>query len=62
MKKVFGSLLCVAAIGLMFGHIVGQKSDTPAHNAQDWALIGVLLAVGIPLSSGKKKSEGTKEK
>ena len=46
----------------MFGHIVGQKSDTPDHKAQDWALIGVLLAVGIPLSSGKKKSEGTDKK
>lgn len=62
MKKVFGSLLCIAAIGLMFNHIVGQKPDTAAHNAQDWALVGVLLAVGIPLSSGKKKSEETKEK
>jgi uncharacterized membrane protein YbjE (DUF340 family) len=62
MKKVFGSLLCVVAIGLMFGHIVGQKSDTAAHNAQDWALVGVLLAVGIPLSSGKKKPKSNEEK
>jgi uncharacterized membrane protein YbjE (DUF340 family) len=62
MKKVIGSILCIVAILLAFGHIVGQKSDTAAHNIQDWALIGVLLAIGVALSTGKKKPEGTDKK
>ena len=55
MKKVIGSILCIVAIFLIFGHIVGRKPDSTAHKVQDWALIGVLLAIGIPLSAAKKK-------
>jgi hypothetical protein len=62
MKKVIGSILCIVAILLIFGHIVGQKPDTAAQKIQDWAVIGVLLAIGIPLSTGKKKPEGTDKK
>ena len=60
--KIIGSLLCIAAVGLIFGHIVGQKPDSAAHNIQDWAVIGVLLAIGIPLSQGKKKPKDTDKK
>jgi hypothetical protein len=62
MKKFIGSILCIAAILLIFGNFVGQKRDNTAHKIQNWAVIGVLLAFGIPLSSGKKKSDGTERK
>ncbi len=63
MKRVIGSILCILAIFLIFGEIVPQKPDTAAHKIQDWAVIGVLLAIGIPMSGGKKKKqEGTDEK
>ena len=54
MKKVIGAILCFAAILLTCGKIEGQKADTPAHDIQDWAVIAVLLAIGIPLSMGTK--------
>jgi hypothetical protein len=55
MKRVIGSILCVLAILRMVSLIIGPKADTTAHQAQDWALVGVLLAIGIPLSAAKKK-------
>lgn len=57
MKRVIGSILCILAILLMFGEIFPHKADTAAHKIQDWAVISVLLAIGIPLSGGKKKPE-----
>jgi len=63
MKRIIGSILCILAILLIFGKIVPQKPDTAAHKIQDWAVIGVLLAIGIPLSAAKKKNpEGTDKK
>jgi hypothetical protein len=62
MKKAIGSILCVLAILLIFGKTVGQKADTTAHNIQDWAVIGVLLAIGVPLSQGKKKPKDSDKK
>jgi len=62
MKKVIGSILCLAAIALAFGQIVARKPDTAEHKIQDWAAVGVLLAIGIALSSGKKKVESAEKK
>ena len=57
MKKAIGSILCVVAILLVIGKIIPSKPETTAHKVQDWAVIGVLLAIGIPLSQAKKKSK-----
>ena len=62
MKRVIGSILCILAVLLIVGKMVPQKPDTTAHKIQDWAVIGVLLAIGIPLSTAKKKPEGTDKK
>ena len=62
MKKVIGSILCFVAIVLILSHIIGQKPDITEHKIQDWAVIGVLLAIGIPLSTVKKKPESTNKK
>ena len=62
MKRVIGSILCFAAIMLIFVQIVGQKPESKSHKVQDWAVIGVLLAIGIALSTAKKKPEGTGKK
>ena len=62
MKKVIGSILCLVAIVLILSLIVGQKPDTTEHKIQDWAVIGVLLAIGIQLSTAKKKPESTDKK
>ena len=59
--KIFGIILCIAAIGLAFSHVTGPKLDT-AQNIQEWALVGVLLAVGLRLSQGKTKSKDTDKK
>ena len=56
MKKAIGSILCILAVLLILGTLVGQnKADTKAQKIQNWAAIGVLLAIGIPLSSGRGK-------
>jgi len=62
MKRAIGSILCVVAILLVFGKIVRQKAGTTAQNVQDWAVIGVLLAIGIPLSQGKKEPTDSGDK
>lgn len=54
MKKAIGSILCIVAVFLIVGSIVGQEADTTEQKIQNWAFIGLLLAVGVPLSSGKK--------
>jgi hypothetical protein len=54
MKKAIGSILCILAILRIINLSLGPKADTTAHRVQDWALVGVLLAIGIPLSSTKK--------
>ncbi|MFA5206803.1 MAG: LPXTG cell wall anchor domain-containing protein [Lentisphaeria bacterium] len=56
-KKVIGSVLCVVALTIGLGKIIGHKPDTAWHNAQDWALFGVLLTTGIALFHGKKKKK-----
>lgn len=55
MKRVIGSILCILAILLLVENIISPKPDTTAHKIQDWAFVGVLLAIGIALSSAKKK-------
>jgi uncharacterized membrane protein YbjE (DUF340 family) len=59
--KIFAFILCIAAIGLAFGHATGPMLD-PAQSIQQWALFGVLLVVGLPLSQGKKKPADTDKK
>ena len=54
MKKAIGSILCLVAILRIVSLILGPKADTTAHRVQDWALVAVLLAIGVPLSSAKK--------
>jgi uncharacterized membrane protein YbjE (DUF340 family) len=53
--KIFAFILCIAAIGLAFGHATGPMLD-PAQSIQQWALFGVLLVVGLPLSQGTKSN------
>jgi hypothetical protein len=62
MKRVIGSILCILAILLIFGEIVPHKPDTVTQKIQDWAAIGVLLAIGIPLSGGKKRNSEDTDK
>ena len=63
MKRVIGSILCVAAILLIAGKIIPQKqAESTTEKIQDWAVISVLLAIGIPLSSAKKKPNGSDKK
>jgi hypothetical protein len=56
MKRAIGSILCILAIlRIMSLTVLPQKADTTAHRIQDWAMVAVLLAIGIPLSAAKKK-------
>lgn len=59
--KIVGIILCIVAIFLAVGIISGPKLDTQ-HNIQQWALFGVLLAVGLRLSQGKKNPKDTGKK
>jgi hypothetical protein len=61
-KQVIGSILCVLAVLRIVSLILGPKADTTAHRIQDWALVGVILAIGIPLSTAKKKPEDVGKK
>jgi len=61
MKKAVGSLLCIVAIIRVFSLVIGPPADTTAHRVQDWALVAVLLAIGIPLSSGRKQQDSVKK-
>ncbi len=55
MKKTIGSILCILAIiRILSLTVLPQKPDTTAHRVQDWALVAVLLAAGIPLSAARK--------
>jgi hypothetical protein len=58
MKRIIGSILCIVAVLLILGNVIGQKPDTTAHKVQNYALIGVLLAVGIPLSRAGSNAKG----
>jgi hypothetical protein len=60
--KLFGILLCIMAIGGIVHQILSPAPDTTEHKLQDWALTGVLLAIGIPLSKGKKKPKDMNKK
>ena len=62
MNKVIGNILCVVAALLILGKLIGQKPDMEVNNIQDWAVIGVLLAIGVALSSGKKKPAAVEKK
>ena len=55
MKKVIGSILCIAAIGLIIGSLSGPKTSTATseQKIQNWAAVGVLLTIGIALSASK---------
>jgi hypothetical protein len=55
MKRAIGSILCILAVLRIVSFAIGPPADTKAHRIQDWALVGVLLAIGIPLSSAKGK-------
>jgi hypothetical protein len=55
MKKGIGSILCVLAIlRILSLTVLPQKPDTTEHRVQDWALVAVLLTVGVALSASKK--------
>lgn len=62
MKNVIGIILCILAAFQIVYLGVAPKADTPAHRIQDWILVGVLLAIGIPLSKAKKKPQDTQAK
>jgi predicted Kef-type K+ transport protein len=57
MKRAIGSILCFAAIMLIVGQTLKPTADTSAHKAQMWAVIGLMLAIGVPLSAAKKSSD-----
>lgn len=59
--KILGIILCIIAVLLAVGLVSGPKLDAQ-HQIQEWALFGVLLAVGLRLSQGKKKPKDTDEK
>ena len=61
MKRALGSLLCIVAIAQIVNLMIGPKVDTTAHRVQSWALVGVLLAIGIPLSAAKKPQDSNKK-
>lgn len=62
MKRAIGSILCLLAILRIVSLLIGPKPDATAHRVQDWAVVAVLLAIGIPLSAAKKKSDEADEK
>jgi len=49
------------AIAQIVNLMIGPKVDTTAHRVQSWALVGVLLAIGIPLSAAKKPQDSNKQ-
>ena len=57
MKKIIGIILCVVAIMFIFGRAFDPKPEAIEAKIQDWALIAVLLMVGVALSHAKKKPE-----
>jgi hypothetical protein len=57
MKRAIGSLLCIFAILRIISLLAGAKAESGAHLIQDWAVVGVLLAIGVKLSSAKTKSD-----
>jgi len=61
MKKAIGSIICIVAILQIVSLMIGPKVDTTAHRVQRWALVGVLLAIGIPLSAAKKPQDSNKK-
>ena len=62
MKKAIGSILCILAIlRIVSLTILPQKADTTSHRVQDWALVAVLLAIGVSLSATKKPQDSDKE-
>ena len=61
MKRAIGSILCIVAILQIVSLSMGAIPDTTAHRVQQWALVGVLLAIGIPLSAGKKPQDSNKQ-
>ncbi len=61
MKRAIGSILCIVAIVQIVSLSIGPKADTTAHRVQQWALVGVLLAIGIPLSAAKKPEDSNKK-
>jgi hypothetical protein len=62
MKRTVGSILCVLAILQIISLAVSPKEETTAHLIQRWALVGVMLAMGIPLSAASKKPESSDKK
>ena len=62
MKRAFGSVLCFIAIIRIYSLMIAPPPDTPAHRYQDWAVVGVILAIGVPLSMAKKKAVDSEKK
>jgi len=52
LKKAIGGILRISAILRIVSLIIlPQETDTTTNRIQDWALVAVLLAIGIPLSA-----------
>jgi hypothetical protein len=63
MRKAIGSILCIFAIlRIVSLTILPRNPDTTAHRVQDWALVAVLLAIGVPLSAAKPKPKDSGNK
>jgi len=62
MKRAIGSILCILAVLRIVTLIAGPAADTTAHRIQDWALVAVMLAIGIPLSLAKTKQADAEKK
>jgi hypothetical protein len=54
MKKTIGNILCILAAVRIASFFTMPQKDSQEHQIQDWALVGVLLAVGIGLSNSKE--------
>jgi len=62
MKKAIGTILCILAIlRIVSLTILPQKPDTTSNRIQDWALVAVLLTIGISLSATKKPQDSGKD-
>jgi hypothetical protein len=62
MKRVVGTILCILAILRIGSLVMASKPDTITNQVQDWALVAVLLTIGMALSSAKKKPDAVEKK
>jgi hypothetical protein len=55
LKKTIGAILCLLAVFVIAGTLVGWQSEPPRRKIQSGLLVAVLLTIGISLSTAKAK-------